>query len=53
MRGKRPRDEVFHLLLFFVSFFYFKNIEADFGEGSRICKAIPMTEIFLIKKIAR
>ena len=38
---------------FFVSFFYFKNIEADFGEGSRICKAIPMAEILLIKKVAR
>ena len=53
MHVKRSRDQVFHLLLFYIRIlFYFKNVGAEFGEGSRTCKAIPIAEILLKRKIA-
>ena len=55
IQGRFVQVRLFHLLLFYIShirIFYIKNIEAEFGEGSRICKAIPMAENLLKKKLA-
>ena len=50
IQGRFVQVRLFHLLLFYIS--HIRILRLNFGEGSRICKAIPMAEILLKKKFA-